>query len=114
MEAGHRAKGSDYFLQTDKLWRQLHSVTTPAAKSKGTIQIDLSPSSGRVRQYYCRFELFSEGTFFSVFFLEKVDRTKKFSNFQNRRVRVGPAELGFQDNVISIDILILELIFGFC
>ena len=47
----------------DTFWKPV-SVPTPCVERRTPLQIDRSPSSGGVRQYYCRFGLFSEDTFF--------------------------------------------------
>ena len=42
---------------------EVHKAT-PCTELVGNVQNDLSPSSRGVRQYYCRFGVFSEDVFF--------------------------------------------------
>ena len=58
-------------------------ATTPATKTKATIQIDLSPSSEGVRTNPSGFVRFSDSTFFSEFCIPQYFRSWDFSNFKN-------------------------------
>ena len=61
---------------------------TPSDESRVGLQIDLSPSSGGVSQYYCGFVRFSEGSFFSVICIQKYFLSSEKFNFENRHLRV--------------------------